>query len=727
PGRIAPQALLESDAIELVLSRSDARESPALRRLIRLAQRELTRLVNRQIDAIRPLPWYLRAPHAIAGALRNSLVWRMLTASVIGAVIAFGLGWWMWGEHIAATIGVGGPAIAVAGPGSYVGQDSGRYRDLADFYRGPQVDVLDSEGASIAMRYTPPDSGIHFAALIIEHLDADGTPRTQLRRDELAPYINSPCADDSCVQIELDLDAPPGLMRLPVPTGHRVDLASVRLGDRPHSVLESIHGEAVLELAKATRETLRYTAGPATPPRPPPTLDPDPLPRELRKAAEAQRDKPVAARIDALVALVRARVRYSTEPEIQARHREARSRGQGFVERTLEIGAGDCDMQNGVLAALLKHAKVPARLAVGYIGREGRTSPWLHAWVEYRDGAGPWRIADASESSAPPALVTPELQGVGEGPDGPVVTAEDTGAPTTYAELPEGTGASAPPDEPAAAVEGAAEPAPEGGALARALRSPPVWAGSGVALLLLLLLARQSTRRQIAVDREQDLAGLLQGALQQPDAFRAMPAVFQRPLIPLADGKAISLDRARALAATGALLRTGRRVSGVDGTTHLTADAIAGGATVLDDTSPEGQAVADALGAIDLDEWDGLLADARTTPLLDAVNHHFVTSGERWRVLASQALSVPLKSIDLAQLRLRRAPLRGKRVVLVDERSLWLADCDALLTESPKLAVFSAIEVIVERLDLAPEQRARLLSELAGDAIREAARRGGVA
>ena len=38
------------------------------------------------------------------------------------------------------------------------------------------------------------------------------------------------------------------------------------------------------------------------------------------------------------------------------------------------------------------------------MGRDGHTTQWFHAWVEYRDGTGRWKIADASESFGPPAL-----------------------------------------------------------------------------------------------------------------------------------------------------------------------------------------------------------------------------------------------------------------------------------------------------------------------------------
>ena len=62
PGGLAPQALLESPDLEVMLSRSDARDTRALGRLVRLAQRELERLIERQLAAARPLPWRSRLP-----------------------------------------------------------------------------------------------------------------------------------------------------------------------------------------------------------------------------------------------------------------------------------------------------------------------------------------------------------------------------------------------------------------------------------------------------------------------------------------------------------------------------------------------------------------------------------------------------------------------------------------------------------------------------------------
>ncbi len=171
------------------------------------------------------------------------------------------------------------------------------------------------------------------------------------------------------------------------------------------------------------------------------------------------------------------------------------------------------------------------------------------------------------------------------------------------------------------------------------------------ALLGLLMLVTRRTRRQLALDTGHDLSRLLQGALQQPEAFRSVPAVFQRPLVPTARGRALSLDEARALASQGHLYRTRGH--------ELARRAVVGGAHVLEDSSPEARTVADALGAIDLDPWDPILADADAseTPLLTAVNAALRDADERLHVLAVAGASEEVKSLDLAPPAPARHPL----------------------------------------------------------------------
>jgi len=80
-GGRAPQALLDSNALDVMLARRDARETRALRRLVRLASRELRLLVERQLSFSRPMPLWRRVLDWIARGLRQSLALRTAAAA----------------------------------------------------------------------------------------------------------------------------------------------------------------------------------------------------------------------------------------------------------------------------------------------------------------------------------------------------------------------------------------------------------------------------------------------------------------------------------------------------------------------------------------------------------------------------------------------------------------------------------------------------------------------
>ena len=775
PGRLAPQALLESDALELLLSRSDARENKALRRLIRLAERELGRLISRQLDAVRPFAWWRRLWLALRLRLRESLALRTALAAAAGAVAALIIAWSLWGEHVFARLradlafltGDTDAALAVGAAGDL----SPRYTDLGRLYRGPQVDVLSGSGVPVELSYTPPEARHYFSALTLERFDQAGQDAAA-DPSRLGPYAGADASTctaptDECTTVALVVESPAGVLRLPVPTGHRVDKASVRLTPRQQpgadlqpELLATPADEPALLLRDPTRGTLRYTTVPAAPPTsaPPPTSS-GLLPPELRLGAEAQRGRPVSQRVQAMIELTRDLVVYSNAPDIAAQHQAPELRELHFIERTLQIGAGDCDMQNALLVALLQDAGVPARMAIGFVGQDGRTNSWLHAWAEYRDGDGPWQIADASASASPlvlpgpgsrpvpadsepaPADSTPQPVPSDSAPqpvpsDSEPVPADSTPVPADSTPEPvpadsEPVSADSTPEpvptdstplppalDPNAPPPTHTQPAP------RALASPiaRLWIGRTAllamagALLGLLMLVTRRTRRQLALDTGHDLSRLLQGALQQPEAFRSVPAVFQRPLVPTARGRALSLDEARALASQGHLYRT-------RGNSELARRAVVGGAHVLEDSIPEARTVADALGAVDLDPWDPILADsdASETPLLTAINAALRDADERLHVLAVAGASEEVKSLDLAPLRLRGTPWHRRRVVAVARDNPWIRDAAAAMPTRPRAAVFSALDYLCERLGLPAERRAQILHHAARAAIREAA------
>lgn len=727
PGRLAPQALLESDHLGLLLSRADAREDRPLRRLIALAQRELTRLVDRQLDAARPLPWWRRVGLALRLRLRASLLLRTLLAALLGAALAITASFALWGDRLALRLGVG--AAGGAGEVAAVAASGRDYRDLAADYRGPQVDALAASAAApIDMTYRPGDQRLYFAALIIDRFDAGGAPQTSAPGGALTPYVGAPCrAQDACVEVELALAASEGLSRVPVPTGYLLDPGSLRLDDRPRRAFASLHDEPLLVVDAPLRGRLRYTVVAGAPSQrswSPPSAEP--LPEPLRALAHALRRQPREERVLRLTEEVARRVAYSVEPEVAAAHALARARGRGLFARTIEIGRGDCDLQNALLVALLHEAGVEARLAIGVVGSSGAASPWLHAWAEHREEGGPWQVADASAGQGPLALrrvdqAAPASHEASAGTGAEAPAAGPGGGDSRSGEGDERGGAGAPEDEHAAADRGAEVEDAEAHAAAPRLtdrRGLAVSLGIVVAALgigVAVLGLRRRLRREIVVEQGQDLSRLLMGVLQHPESFRGMPAVFQRPLVPVCDGRPISLDHARELARAGRLFRAGRRAP-------LVVDALRGGSVVLDDALPDACIVADALGASDLDAWDALLAAAVETPLLAAVNAHLAACDERWKILAAPGLGRP-RPLDLSLLRLRRHPLRGRRLLIVDAADPWLVEAESRRARAPADALFAAVDASLDLLDVPPERRAPLLHGPARAAVLEAAER----
>ena len=740
PGRLAPQALLESEALELLLSRSDARENRALLKLVKLAERELGRLISRQLDAVRPLAWWRRLGLLLRRRLRESLAFRTTLAAGFGAIAALVVAWTLWGDHVFARLRAdlaflgGSDGVVVGTPSA----PSPRYTDLGRLYRGPQVDVLSGHGVPVELTYTPEGRDHYFAALILDDLEHAGQASTAVPATR-GPYVGSTCTQHSeCTDVTIVVESGPGPLRLPIPTGHRLDPATVRLDDTIPAIVATEQDEPTLILTTDTRAELRYTTVPAAPPRrsPGPTRTGH-LPPELRAKARALRARTAADRVPPLVALTRDLVEYSNDPKIALAHQDPKLADLHFIERTLEIGAGDCDLQNALLVALLREAGIPSRMAIGFVGQQGRTNSWLHAWAEYRIADGPWQIADASATDRPRAYAPDSIPPVSSDtlvitpPVEPTPGADDGGPPATNPtrvdpDAPAGSGAAAGPGEPEPAPEPAVTPTPPEPAPI-ATPTPPsaapwlrVWLIRGSLTLLavaglgLLTLLLRRTRREVALEVGHDLSRLLQGALQQPEAFRSVPDVFQRPLVPTAGGAALSLDAARALAGKAQLYRT--RTS-----PELARRAIAGGAHVLEDSVPEARAVADALGAVDLDPWDILLASAGESPLLSAINAALRAAGERLTVLSGPGFAEEVRSLDLQPLRLRGSPWRGRRVVAVSADNPWLRDAAAVLKTRPHAAVFASLDYLADRLDLPADRRARLLHAAARAAVHEAA------
>jgi hypothetical protein len=503
-----------------------------------------------------------------------------------------------------------------------------------------------------------------FAALVIPGIQSTGEP-VEVPASIAGPYRGAACGG-GCLEVALGIETAPGIFRIPVATGHVIDPGSAFLDGEPVTLLSTAAGEACLHIQEPTRGRLVYRSSPGESDSDP-FIGPWPaLPGELQDFAGTLEGVPHEDRAAAAVDFVRRRVSYDASPGTAARYSEARLGQLGLLERTLDIGAGDCDVQNAVVATLLNSVGVPARLAVGWVGFEGNAMPGLHAWVEYLGDGGRWMVADASA--------------------GAISTYEDPGPPA---------------HDPTPSSHQKVVAIPIAGAIVVLV----------IALAALPAIGRWVWHRSFRPGRDADLTELLRGAAIHPEAFARVDPLFRRPVVPTLRGRPVSLDRIQAAAERG-VLACGSKDS------HLAARAASAGGLVLDVGEPRGEAVAGAFGAIDLDHWQQVLDGARSEPVAERVEEAFADAGEPCRVRISSGVGEEMSVLDGRSVGIRGD---GCRIVLDETAEVW-GVVSRLAKHRPAAAALFLADTLVDRLGVAEDNRGRCLEALARDAVLERSR-----
>ncbi|MBN2431718.1 MAG: ATP-binding protein [Acidobacteria bacterium] len=181
---------------------------------------------------------------------------------------------------------------------------------------------------------------------------------------------------------------------LPCPPDHTVVVESLRHADQePVALWRSLAGEAVARTDAPGR--LTYAVVPLRE-----AVSVDPFltgaarlewPPDWQQFIDETLAASPAERVVRAVRRIRERLVYARDEDLSRRF--AQSEGT-WLERTIRMGAGDCDVLNGVLVLLLQALGIPARLEAGLVGVEGRAMPALHAWA--RCYLGEWRTLDVS-------------------------------------------------------------------------------------------------------------------------------------------------------------------------------------------------------------------------------------------------------------------------------------------------------------------------------------------
>ncbi len=658
-GGSAPRVRIDSRDLSVLMARGDAREDRALRRLVAIGHRELGRLVRAELDRFARTTRHGRIGEWMRDLWAGVQLPRLAVAGV-AAVVILGLGWlalqrWSGNGEYRPT------AQEVQAPSSGADRVSAPYRGLEGSYRGPSVETLGGVSPPVDLRYRPADQDLWFAALVIDGLDADGVPAAD-RSTVTRPYHGQPCVE-GCVEIEMMVDAGAGVLRLPVPTGHVVDPGSVRLNTEPVPVVITTVGQPAIRLPAARVGRLYYVSSPGPESAPAAAGDWPELPAELGPLVADLDTLGRADRASVAADYVRRRVRYDRSRATSRSLLEARRRGLDLFSRTLVVGAGDCDVQNALLAGILDHAGVPSRLALGWVGSEGRVLAGLHAWVEFLGADGHWAVVDAS------------------------VDLERTSALAG--------------SEPAEAV----------GSVGSIAAGRWMLIVGGVFLVVVaaaVVVVRRSWRRSLHPGDGSDLSDLLRAAAERPQAFARIRPLFNRRVVPLLERPPISLAQAR----DG--LRRGRLGSG-SRTSRLAAAAAGAGGMVIDGGSREGRVVAEALGAVDLDRWQEILERSWIEPLAKRVEEAFDAAGEPCRLRIASQVGQQIAVLDGRAFGLGRASCR---VVIDEESELWKAVC-GLGRRRPARAALLLADSVVDAMGVGSQSRPRCLRALAEAALLE--------
>lgn len=533
------------------------------------------------------------------------------------------------------------------------------YADLGKLYQGPDANVLGAASPAVDLQYRPVSARPYFAALLIAGIDSNGAPVSPTM-GENALVGGAPCVDD-CLEVEMGVAGGGRLVRLPVATGHTVDPESVRLNGEVLALVADVGGLPAVDLGNlGGRLTYRSAAGEGIPQAVGSGWPP--LPPELVDLSAEIAGMPPDRAASAASEWVRRRVVYDASPSTAERHFAERRKGRGLFERSLLVGAGDCDIQNAVVAAVLATAGISSRLAVGWVGDSGRTQPGLHAWVEYMGADGRWRMVDASSGSG--------------------------------RSLPEGAPRAEPPSP--------GDP--------RAWRDRKILLGLAAAMLLAglaLWFGRSASHRHFNPGTGDGMADLVRSAVANPGSFGGVHALYHRRFVPLLGGRSISMAQAIAAGGRGKLA-VGGRACGV-------AARAARRGTVIDRDSRVGAAAADALGAVDLDHWEHVVSRSRKDRIATRVEKVLKVAGGPYRLRVASSVGEDVSVFDGARVGLSRT---DRWVVFDQDSDLWRKVGDLART-NPAAAALLLADAAFNRLGLPKAVEEACLGELARAALTE--------
>ena len=658
-----PRAVVDSDRLAVLMARGDVAQDRELTRVVRRIEDETRRLYTSELDRLAPRTALRRRFESARVAWdRHRLVW---LAGVLGfAVLALLLlDIPAWAPKSRSPSLAAGPALQPQNPQPYM--------DLSAGYLGPALDTMTERQTAPDLRYFPEQARPALAAFKVIGLDEVGRPVPATGDLRPARPLDQVVGDP--LEIDVVIRSSGGMMRVPVPTGHLVDPASVLVDGRATTLWYTAAGEPVIRPPVAAEGRLTYRTVQALDVQELAAGGWPSLPEEIADRLAGLRALEPSQRVAGGTDVVKEMISTRFDLETYEILRQARSRGDSLMASVLQARGGDCDVVNSVLATVLDAVGLRARLAVGWIGYQGTLLPGYHAWVEVDLGGGHWVAVDASVAPAN------AIGGIGE--------VRSDGSP------------------PSPQNDQNVVPVKESTAL------PASWAPAGAACVVfglagvLAMVWKRRFRRTFCAGEDADPGPIVESILRDREAWRSFPAARRRPLVPQIGSGRCSLLQLERAAAAGRFFAARQPGPIVD-------QVRTAGGLVVDASSRAGRAAMSALGAVDLDRWRRLASSAGATgELAQRVALVLGSVGVDVEILEVAGLTEPAESL--------RVPGDSRTQVLVDrEGREWVSAVEGL-SSRPQEAVFRAADLVVRSLSVAGNEGSRALGDLAFGAVLE--------
>lgn len=753
---LSPAFLLNGNALNVIMSRNAVVDDRELARVKKTASRSLNRLVRQHLERTFPSTlfgaltgWLDRIRQLVFGV--RPLFWVSLGLAMAVIVAAF----WVTSvllpvrgvntvddtpaaarlKEAPGTAG-GNLAVAAGAPRQEpCGLDDVNCRRSARMLPGRYEGAVVSRSIShraVDLSYTPGGYAWFKILTASRYTSGSGLLTEHGRLETAGPMPEYSCRN-LCLAVRLALPHG-GRTVLPAPSGYQVVPGSIMINERPRQA-EGVNGSGeCLVTVPDAGGVVEYSVGPPETAADLPAQEFARLtvvqespswPAEVESIVSSALVLPVEERVLAAAQTARALVSYDRSEETVLVY-EAGPDSADWLTFVLGVGQGDCDVINGVMILLLRRMNVPARLAVGLVGDNGRVVEGLHAWTEYWDQG--WHTLDASRQPVPAAAV-------GQRPASPVGPAMAPVPPSLGHAVPGADGSSgntvadvvlqpapmAASEDPSPASSGGPSPLPPpastdgieadsgGGSNAPRFGWWPLVIAllSGISgLWLLVSWARGRNRQESSTLRVADpksaqalLAQMAMSALVTPRAWRQAQAIWFHRILPTLGPTRISISRARRMARKGRLFAGTRRNS-------LAAAAHKAGAVVLDlSNEPFAQLINTLSGIVNLDDvsrLDAVETDPEESqgfePLTAMVNRVFAAC----RIPVSCLVSAQMEGEDFRDVDLTGLPATAKlglpaRFIVLNSEGAQVKKATELFARKSNQGAFWMLDLLASR------------------------------